>query len=272
MCIPHVYGMCIACAQVCFHFALSLIFLVTFIPFPMEGPGEPYLAPIWDEENFNGNSLWRSHEHAAITALGVGAAFIGFCLLGAVVNALDEGELTTAEAIGVFCAKYRVPYATHRELQRYFKSLAGLQGTVPKGELFEQLSPPLAQDMMLQIHHAWICRLPFYEALAGEYGAAGVPRSGRVIEKATRFFAQLAMRMQPALFVSGERPPPRRLCVLVAGVAVNTRCTHAPVHPLMCMACAWHVHTGTCSSRAWPSTRSRGRWRAPATTGARCSR
>ena len=208
---------------VCFHFALSLIFLVTFIPFPMEGPGEPYFAPVWDEEHWIGNSLWRSHEHAAITILGVGAAFIGFCLLGAVVNALDEGELTTAEAIAVFCAKYRVPYSTHKVLQRYFRSLDGLQGTVPKGDLFEKLSPTLARELLLEIHTKWICKLPFYDTLAGPYDMGGHPRQGRgVAEKSCRLFAQIAMRMQPALFISRERPPPRRMYVLISGVVVNT--------------------------------------------------
>ena len=87
---------------VCFHFALSLIFLVTFIPFPMEGPGEPYFAPVWDEEHWIGNSLWRSHEHAAITILGVRG--LHRLLLARRVVKLSTRRAHDCEAIAVFCA------------------------------------------------------------------------------------------------------------------------------------------------------------------------
>merc|ERR1711924_376784 len=101
-------------------------------------------------------------------------------------------------------------------------SLDGLQGTVPKGDLFEKLSPTLAQELLLEIHVKWIRKLPFHDALAGAYSVGGVERLKGVADKSLRLFAQLAMRMQPALSISRERPPPRRMYVLISGVVMNT--------------------------------------------------
>jgi hypothetical protein len=96
----------------CFHYALSFVFLTTFIPFPHNGPGDPYFPPK-GHPNYNGVSLWRLHEHLVFLFFGVLGCIVGLYIVGAFVQAVDTSVPTRSEEVSKFCVRAHTASAPH---------------------------------------------------------------------------------------------------------------------------------------------------------------
>ena len=52
-----------------------------------------------------------------------------------------------AESVRAFCKRFRVEREIRQRLQVYFDRLSRISGSVPNGDLFDRLSPSLAQQV-----------------------------------------------------------------------------------------------------------------------------
>ena len=138
-----------------------------------------------------------------------------------VVSGIDGGSLK--EEVTRFCKKYKMQSAAHRQLQEYLAQLEQLSDIVPKPDLFFKLSPALSHRLVLEIHCVWLTKLRFARSLMLPHSPfpKGPQRSPAVSHDFKNLLAQLALTMQPMLFIARERPTATRMYVIIKGMAAD---------------------------------------------------
>lgn len=208
------YFICIAWAFE-FNFGVSTFYTET-------GPGLPvFLA--------GSAATFQVHEALLFTCCGLTGALMGVYLQARVVDVLTSGP-TTAESVNGFCKRFNVRRDIRKNLQTYFERLSKIPGTKPAGDLFSTLSPSLAQQVMLDVHEAWLQKLPFHSFLTHvDSPIAAVARLGRARRApelrlhAWTLLSRLALEMKPTLLIPKEIPSAGRMYVVLKGVAIEKK-------------------------------------------------
>jgi hypothetical protein len=75
--------------------------------------------------------------------------------------------------------------------------------------------------LILNVHGGWLVRMPFAAYITSAHSPFGRKRGHLAESDGQAVLAQIALAMQPALFIAKERPPPRRMYVIIKGAAYN---------------------------------------------------
>ena len=208
------YFICVAWALE-FNFGVSTFYTET-------GPGLPIFLS-------GSAATFQVHEALLFTCCGLTGALMGVYLQARVVDVLTSGP-TTAESVNGFCKRFNVRRDIRKNLQTYFERLSKIPGTKPAGDLFSTLSPSLAQQVMLDVHEAWLQKLPFHGFLThADSPIAAVASLGRARRApelrlhAWTLLSRLALEMRPTLLIPKESPSAGRMYVVLKGVAIEKK-------------------------------------------------
>jgi len=201
---------------VCITWALEFNFGIPANVFIVTGPGTPIFAD-------DSNAPFSIVEYVVFVLCGLTGALMGIYLQGRVVFVLTA-EPSTAELVNTFCKQFAVSSSLRHNLQTYFDRLSKIPSMVPKGELFSGLSPQLTQQVMLDVHHKWLTKLPFAAFITAKKTLHyNQPRSAEMRRNADKMLSKIAVMMKPTLLIPKETPTSGRMYVIVKGVVLERK-------------------------------------------------
>jgi hypothetical protein len=117
------------------------------------------------------------------------------------------------DALNRFANYFKVSKADALELRRYYVERAEEARAKSRMRVMNDFSPYLAEKFVWKLSSEWLVRVPCFSLIVERLLTR--PRAGL-----ERFLVSVALKMQPAVYVPGERPPIQRLYILRDGIAL----------------------------------------------------
>ena len=181
---------------------------------PHMGPYEVFFSDPSDE------TVFRVHELIVILMLKTFCAFEWVQVLAQFVRVYNNLNPDTQafsagwDALNRFVSYFAIDHESARELRRYYVERAEEARANSRKRVLSDLSPYLREKFVWLLNKEWLVDVPCFSFVVERLKQR--PESGM-----ERYLVQIAMSMQPAVFVPTERPPPLRLYIVTEGVALH---------------------------------------------------
>ena len=196
----------------CFWWAAGMLMGAPISLSPNKGPWDHYYA------NAARPVLLTVGETCVVLTLKAITAFEWVTVIARFVNVYNNLDPDARDfrmgwdALNRFVTYFKVGSADAQELRRYYIERAEQARAKSRKRVMNDFSPYLAEKFVWKLNKEWLIRVPCFSLVVERLVLR--PESGM-----ERFLVEVALSMQPSVFVPSERPPARRLYIIVDGEA-----------------------------------------------------
>lgn len=172
------------------------------------------------EEHFSGPNhltVLTVAEQAVVLLLKTMTAFEWVTVIARFVNVYNNLDPDTREfrmgwdALNRLVSYFKVSTEQAQELRRYYIERAEEAKARSRKRVMVEFSPYLREKFVWKLNKDWLIRVPCFSLVVERLVIR--PESGM-----ERFLVEVALSMEPMVFVPTERPPAKRLYIIVEGM------------------------------------------------------
>ena len=186
---------------------------------PEQGPFERYFS-----DATNQNSKLRPLEQIVVLIMKTFVALLWTTVIArfvGVYNTLDPDSRdfrTGWDALNRYISFFRIDTKAAISLRTFYLERSEIVRQKSRARVVADFSPLLLEDYMWRYNKKWLARAPCFSLIFEQLKGDVLEDTAR-LRSSQNFLVKIAMSMQPEVFVPKERPPPRRMYIIVRGTA-----------------------------------------------------